>query len=310
MKSLAAGFRALGHGKLIFLLAAATVVIAAGSAAPLHGAFTKDLGGTLAGDHFLRNLPTAAPTDYFDFIRFNAGAVTGVESSARFGILLTVLLQMFFAGGIVAVLGRGRFTFGQFFEPARRNFWHNMKCFFLFAVLLAVVYGALLGGAFAAGKKIFEDVAPDAVSRAAWKWTLFVLAVLVWGVLSLLYDFARAARRYSPTIGAGRAWGFARRALRGSTRPALALFLFWLLAGGAVWIGLFAVTWSMSAVSPVAIAALFLLQFLVLWVRSAVRVAAWGSYLEFLDDRAERALRVAATASPASVPAASAPTLV
>ena len=181
MRSLAAGFRALGHGKLIFLLAAATVLTAAGSAAPLHGVFTKELGGTLAGDHFLRNHPTAAPTDFFDFLRFNAGAVTGVLSGSRYGVLLTILLQMFFAGGIVAVLGRGRFTFGQFFEPARRNFWHNAKCFFLFAVLLAVVLGALFG-VHEAGKKIFEDVPPDATRLAAWKSALVVLAVLLWGV--------------------------------------------------------------------------------------------------------------------------------
>ncbi len=306
MRSLAAGFRALGHGKLIFLLAAATVLTAAGSAAPLHGVFTKELGGTLAGDHFLRNHPTAAPTDFFDFLRFNAGAVTGVLSGSRYGVLLTILLQMFFAGGIVAVLGRGRFTFGQFFEPARRNFWHNAKCFFLFAALLAVVLGALFG-LHEAGKKVLEDVPPDATRLAAWKSALVVFAVLLWGMASLLYDFARAARRYSPSIGAWRAWGFARRALRGSWLGALGLFVFWLVAGGAVWFGLFALAWSMPAVSPAAIAALFLLQFLVLWVRAAVRVAAWSSYLEFLDQRAERALPAAAPVRPVAVTVAAAP---
>ncbi len=290
MRSLAAGFRALGHGKLILLLAVTTVVVAAGTAAPLHRVFVKVLGETLAGDHFLRNHPTAAPTDFFDFLRFNAGAVTSVRSGSWYGLLLTIVLQMFFAGGIVGVLGRGPFTFGQFFEPARRNFWHNFKCFFLFAVFLAVVFGALFG-AFTAAKKPFENVAPDAASRTAWHGGLGVLAVFLWGVLSLHYDFARAARRYAPAIGAWRAWRFAGRALRGSRAQALGLFAFWLVAGGAVWLGLFAVAWSMPAASPIAIAGLFLLQFLVLWVRSAVRVAAWGSYLDFLDRRAERALR-------------------
>ncbi len=304
MRSLAAGFRALGHGKLILLLAVTTAVVAAGTAAPLHGVFVKELGGTLAGDHFLRNHPTAAPTDFFDFLRFEAAAVTGVLSGSRYGLLLTVVLQMFFAGGIIGVLGRGPFAFGQFFEPARRNFWHNVKCFFLFAVFLVVVFGALFGGAFAAAKKIFENVPPDAASRTAWHWGLGVLAVFLWGVLSLHYDFARAARRYVPAIGAWRAWRFAGRALRGSRGEALGLFAFWLVAGGAVWFGLFALAWSVSAASPIAIAGLFLLQFLVLWVRSAVRVAAWGSYLEFLDQRAERALSAPAPIRRAPVGAA------
>jgi len=61
------------------------------------------------------------------------------------------------------------------------------------------------------------------------------------------------------------------------------------LVGAAAWLGFFAVTWAMPAVSVPAIAGLFLLQFLVIWVRSAVRVAAWGSYLEFLDHRAAAA---------------------
>ena len=46
----------------------------------------------------------------------------------------------------------------------------------------------------------------------------------------------------------------------------------------------------LSAVSVPAIAILMLLQFAVLWVRSAVRVAAWGSYVAFLDARAAAAL--------------------
>ncbi|MCP6756563.1 hypothetical protein NL533_33560, partial [Klebsiella pneumoniae] len=84
-----------------------------------------------------------------------------------------------------------------------------------------------------------------------------------WGILSLHYDFARAARRYAPAIGAWRAWGFARRALRSSRARALGLFVFWLVAGGAVWLGLVAVAWSAPAASPIAIFGLFLLQFLV-----------------------------------------------
>lgn len=290
MRTLAAGFRALSHRKLILLLALSAAVVGLLSAMPLHYAFGRHLGGTLAGEHFLTNHPTFAPMDFVDFGRENPALLSGVTDGSRAGVLLTVLLQAFFAGGIVAVLGRGRFAFGQFFEPARRNFWHNVKCLFLFVLLLAVVYGILLGGASAAARKIFEDVPPDAASRAVWDWGLRVLAVLVWGVLSLLYDFARAARRYAPSIGAWRAWGFARRALRGSWTRALVLFLVWLVLGAAAWFGAFAFAWSRPAQSVAAIGAVLILQFLVLCVRAAVRVATWGSYLEFLDHRAPRAL--------------------
>jgi hypothetical protein len=296
VRSLAAGFRALSHGKLILLLAVTTLLLGLGAAAPLSPALWKDVGTTLAGDHFVRNHPTFAPTDFADFLREDAGAVRGAWGAARNLAIFGVVLQMFFAGGIVVVLGRGPFSFGQFFEPARRNFWHNVKCFFLFAALLAVFYGIVLGGGQAAAKELFENVPPDAASRTSWSWGLLSLAVLLWGVLSLLYDFARAARRYAPTIGAWRAYGFARRALRGSWARALVLFVFWLLLGATAWLGFFAVTWAMPAVSVPAIAGLFLLQFLVIWSRSAIRVAAWGSYLEFLDHRATAALAATARA--------------
>ena len=146
---------------------------------------------------------------------------------------------MFFAGGIVAVLGRGRFTFGQFFEPARRNFWHNAKCFFLFAVLLAVVLGALLRRCMRRGKKLFEDVPPDATrpcgvevgarrSRGSPLGAgLAPLRLRPRGAALLSVD-RRLARL---GVRAARAPGLLAAA-------ALALLLFWLVAGGAVWLGL------------------------------------------------------------------------
>jgi hypothetical protein len=302
MRSLLAGFRALSHGKLILLLALTTTLIGLGAAAPLGSAFSRDFGGTFAGHHVLRNHPTFAPSDVIDFLRENRALLSGVAGGSRYGVLLTVILQMFFAGGIVVVLGRGDFTFGQFFEPARRNFWHNLKCLFLFAVLLGVVFGAFLGGAYGVDKKLLADTPPDAAAGALFDWGVRIVAVLLWGALSLLYDFARAARRYSPSIGAWRAFGFARRALRGSWTRGLILFLFWLLLGGAAWLASIAAAWSLPAASPAAIGLLFLLQFLSLYVRSAVRVAAWGSYLEFLDHRAPAALARFRAARPAPDP--------
>jgi hypothetical protein len=300
VRTLAAGFRALRHRKLILLLALATVVLGLGAAMPLGYALDRYVGGTLAGDHFLRNHPTFAPSDFVDFGRENSSVLSGTSEGSRYWVCVAVLLQMFFAGGIVAVLGRGPFTFGQFFEPARRNFWHNVKCFFLFAILLVVVFGAVLGGAYALDEALFENTPPDAAIGSLWDWGVRIVAVLLWGVLSLLYDFARAARRYAPAIGAWRAYGFARRALRGSWRRAIVLFLFWLVLGAAAWFAAISAAWAMPAESVLAIAFLFLLQFVSILVRSAIRVATWGSYLEFLDHRAAGALAV--TTNPAYRP--------
>lgn len=286
----AAGIACLSHRKLILLLALTSLVLGLSGAAPLMPTFKKVLSGTLAGDHFIRNASTFAPTDFFDFMREKAPAVEGAMRATGLAGVLGVLLQMLYAGGIVVVLGRGPFSFGQLFEPARRNFWHNLKCFFFFALLNGVLLGVWLGGGGALRKKVFEDAPPDAPARNLVFWALAVGAVLLFAATSLLYDLARAARRHAPTIGAFRAYRFARRALSGSWLRALALWIFWFVLGGGAVLALFAVTETMPAVSPGAIALLITLQFGVLCLRSAVRVAAWGSYLAFLEPRARPAL--------------------
>jgi hypothetical protein len=286
----AAGFASLSHGKLVLLLALTTAVLGAIGATPLLPAFKDVLSGTLAGDHFLRNSPTLAPSDFLDFFKQEGPAVEGAKRAISFAGVLGVLLQMLYAGGMVAVLNRGPFSFGQLFEPARRNLWHNVKCFFFFAVFNGVALGIWLGGGFALRKKLFENTPPDAPAQSISFWTLAVGAVLIFAALSLLYDFARAARRHAPVIGAFRAYRFARRALSGSWIRALALWIFWLVLGGGAVVALLAITWTLPAVSVAAIAFTMLLQFGVLWLRSAVRVAAWGSYIAFLEPRARPAL--------------------
>ena len=290
MKALAAGFRSLSHGKLILLLALTTAALGVLGAAPLGPALWKTMAGTLAGDHFLRNHPTFAPSDFIDFLREEKGALGAARGAARLAAVLSVTLQMFFVGGIIAVLGHGPFSFGQFIDPARRNFWHNFKCFLLFLALVVVLFGTFLGGSAALLDWALENTAPDAAVRSVAQWTLVGLAVILWGVVSLLYDFARAARRYAPRTGALRGYRFGLRALRGSWLTALGLFLFWFVTGALIVGGGFALTWAMPAVSPPAIGLLFLLQFGVFWLRSAVRVACWGSYIEFLQPRARDAL--------------------
>src|SRR5262249_1628194 len=138
----AAGFEALRQRKLIALLTLTTLVLGIGAALPILPALKDTMMRTLAGDHFLRNDPTKAPTDLFDFLLEKGAAIAGTQRAMNGMGVLGVVLQMFFVGGIVAVLGRGPFAFSQFFEPARRNFWHNVKCFFYFAIAAgALLYG-------------------------------------------------------------------------------------------------------------------------------------------------------------------------
>ncbi len=290
---LAAGFAALSHQKLVLLLAATTALIGWTAAMPALPTLQEWVGGTLAGDAFVRNHPTQAPGLFFDLVQQKWPAFDGMRRTAGWMGAIGIVLQMFFAGGIVAVLGRGRFGFGQFLEPARRNFWHNVKCFLVFAPVTFLLVGIWVAATLAGGHKLFAEAPPDAPVRTLVWWICGVGAVVLFAVLSLLYDFARAARRYAG-IGAWRGYRFARHALSGVGLRALGLWFFWAILGGAAVAAAFALVWVLPATSPAGILVMFILQLGVLWLRSAVRVAAWGSYLDFLDGRARHA--IAATA--------------
>ena len=301
--SVASGFEELRQWKLILLLLLTSAVLGWISAMPLAPVFQSDFAGTLVGDHLIRHAPSLAPTDFVDFFEKRDDAIQGARRTASAAGVLGVLLQVFFAGGIVAVLGRGRFSFGQFFEPARRNLWHNVKCLLLFLPALAVLVGGWFAGAMAASGKLFEDAPPESGARSLAWWVTLLVGLLLYAVLSLVYDFARAARRYAPAIGAWRAVRFAWRALGGAWLRALALFGFWFVLGGAAVAAGVGIVWALPAVSWPAIALLVVLQLAALALRSAVRVGAWGSYLSFLDSRAGSAL-ASLEARPPAVPAA------
>lgn len=283
---LGAGFAALSQGRLILLLTLATVLLGVTAAIPLwpalHGAFVD----TLAGDHVLSNHPTFAPTDVFDFLREKSPAVSGTFEAAHGSALLGVLLQMLLAGGIVAALGRpGPFVWSEFFTGCRRNLWHNVKCFLLFAVLLLGI-GLLAGGAWWVGKRVYEDAPPWSDGWLRWRLGVAAVALLLFAVSSLLYDFARAARRRDPGAGAFHAYGSARRLLAGSFWRSLGTFTFWLLFGGVSVLLLLGLEWWGNARSWAGIALHTLLQVAVLAARSGVRVGAWGSLLALYDERA------------------------
>lgn len=291
--NIAAGFAAVrSGGGLVLLLTGVTVVLAVLAAAPLGPSLTDAFGRTLAGDHVVKNHPLFAPTDVFDFLHEKSPAVSGASAAAKWAALIALLQQILFAGGIVSVLGKGPIAIPEFVAGMRRNSWHNVKCFLIFLLLAGVSLGAFLAAHHAVYKRVFEGLAPGSSSTLIFRILGAVVTLLLYAFFSLLHDFARAARRSRPDIGAWRAYGHARRTLSGRWSRTFGIFLFWLLFGGAVLLVGIAVEWTTPAVTALAITLHILLQILVLAIRPVVRIAAWGSYLALYD-----------AAQPAPVPA-------
>jgi hypothetical protein len=282
--ALRAGFAALSRWRLVLLLTASAAVLGVVAASPLASALDDSLRGTLAGDHLLRNHPEFAPTDAFDFLREKAPALSGaVRGTMRAG-LLGLLFQIFFAGGIVETVGRAsRAGAYEFWTGARRNFAHNLKCFALFALMAGVTLAAWIGLMTAIGSKVFEKAPPNTPGRFAWTGAVIVVSLLLFGLWTLLYDFARAARRSMPAIGALAAFAGARRRLRGRWLRGLALLLFWTAVGSGAFAAVFALAWGQRTPSGVAVVLNLFLLGLLLAVRPVARVAAWGSILALFD---------------------------
>jgi hypothetical protein len=280
---LAAGARALGRWRLLALSTAVPVLLGAAAAAPLAPAFSKGLAGTLAGDRILRN-DLLAPVHLFDFFRENAAVVAGVRSGTLLHALVALLFQVFFTGGLLAVLGRpGPVPAAAFLAGARRDLPHNARCLLLFLLLLLPALGlwaAALGALFAG---LLRGGTPAAVPRLAFFWVAGAGSILVVAVTTLLHDLARAARRRDPRIGAWRAYGAAGRLLRARWRPAAAAFFVWRGGGALAACLLFALCWALRARTPLAIGVLVLLQVATFAARSAGRLAQWGSLVSITD---------------------------
>ncbi len=283
--SIGAGFSALGRAKaLVVLLTAVTIVFSLLAAAPLLPSFRDSFAGTLAGDHILKNHPSFAPTDVFDFLREKSAAVAGARGAADWAVLIVILQQILFAGGFVSVLGKAApATLPDFASGVRRNAWHNVKCFLIFLLVAGAALGVWFVSSHAISKKFFEDLPPASSSTFFFRVAIALGALLLYAVFSLLHDFARAARRSEERIGAWRAYGHARRVLAGRWPGALGIFLFWFLFGGALLLLGVGVEWSSPAISALAITLHVLLQIAVLTIRPAIRIAAWGSYLALYD---------------------------
>ena len=288
-RTVAAGFAALSHSKLILLLALTTAVLGpVGAAAAAARVFQEVLAARSPATTSSATHPTFAPPDFLDFIE--AAVARRRRRDARPSAWRRRPRGPPPDASSPAAWSRcsaaGPFGFGQFFEPARRNLWHNVKCFARLRPLAAVVARRL-----ARRRRRGAQEAPRRDGRPTPPARRLTL-----GLARRRPSCSSPPSRCSTTLPGRRAatprrsarwrgYRFARlRPLGILAARARSLVLLARRSGAARCSALVAVAWLMPAVScrrsP---SASLVCSSASSGLRSAVRVAAWGSYIGFLE---------------------------
>ena len=170
--------------------------------------------------------------------------------------------------------GRGPFGFGQLFEPARRNLWHNIKCFFLFAVACGVALGGLARRRLLSPQQALREI-PAGLSRAPAELVdprRSERSSSTRRCRSSTTSRARHAASPRPSApGAGSASRARPSPARGSARSRSGCS--GSSRAASPWLALLALAWTMPAVSPPAIFVMFVVLFAAL--AAALRRRAW-----------------------------------
>lgn len=278
---IAAGFRALSGWRMILILWVAATLCALPLVAPLDGGLHAAFGKTLAGKAVLHNTAPDAGLYWIDYFKQET-PWKAVSGGVFVAVTLTLLFQIFLAGGLVETVGREQSPFAaKFFGGCGRHFWHNLKCFVIFVIIAGIVEGIWLGVLGAIGKALFKNAAPHTLPHVIYHWLVLLVGLLFFALLSMAYDVARALRRFEATRGSWRAWGAGLKTVFRHPGTAFGIFFFWLIVGGILQFLLSGLEWHASPSVALTVFLVLLIQQIGVAIRGAARVATWGSIVAF-----------------------------
>lgn len=207
------------------------------------------------------------------------------------GLVLSVLLNLLLTTGAVRVLLSGlprpalRRTLAEgvaLFRPVAWAFARYLASLALWIGLLVVAPALLLG------KVAGEDAVPNGpLATIALAWAV-VASALVAANVNLRFSLARIALARGDAANARGAYRAARTVLRAGRPGAIALWLFWSVAGLAVQAAFTAAGVAMNPGTTAGIAALVLVRQAGFWILAASRVGYQASLLRLEETRRPR----------------------
>ena len=199
-------------------------------------------------------------------------------------IVLSVCVNLFFSGGIIAAASTGEASLREFL----RSCGEYVGRLFRVLLLVAAIALVILIGTVIALSLVDMAITSGATSEDALFWAIGV-DVLVAGVLlfmlSLIDDYARIALVVDDETSAirclKRGVSFAWSSKFAVTGLTLLILLVWIILSGAY----LAIEWAMGASTATTVTGLIFLQQALVVARTGLRVAGFGAETRLYQDR-------------------------
>ncbi|HCA81232.1 MAG TPA: hypothetical protein DEP53_15985 [Bacteroidetes bacterium] len=181
--------RAASEPKMIFVLYLMNLLLAVPLALAIRSVMITGFGDSLAPAQMMGSLDFTVFQDFLNLHDANLQTVLGQVLSV---LVLSMLLQTFLAGGILAVLQdqQKKYSSPSFFKGCGTYFFRFLRLFLLFGVIL-IVAALVLGGIATA---LAEGMTENATSEVTEFWiriAVFVLFLLPMMLVLMAADYAK-----------------------------------------------------------------------------------------------------------------------
>ena len=276
------GFRrASSQPKMLLVLYLVNLLMSIPLALALHSVLESGLGGSLASSQLLGGLDF---TVWQDFTVAHQGELSAVFSQIVWVVLVSLFVQTFLAGGILARVcnPEGSFSASAFFGGCGNYFFRFLRLFLIFAIVVCVdgaVVGLLVG-------TLEDALTKHALSEVTDLWVKIggaVLFLIPLVVVLMVADYARVRTVVEDERSMWRCAGRAAKFVLGRLRKTFALQVALLLVA----LFLFAIyLWldlAIGMTTTATIVLMMIIQQLFMVSRSWMRVATYASELTLYD---------------------------
>ncbi len=297
VKAYSAGLISAAKSKrMTTLIYAATLLLALVIAIPFHAVVTARAGNTMALSSLVKHFDY---TSYTDFMRQSGKAIRPFLLTAVWMGFFFLIFTIFFSGGVLTILNEeNKLNIKEFLSGCGKFFMRYLRLAIYMLIIISVVEGLLF---FAIGA-VLVSAYPSVQSEASLFYMFLVGAIvcLVFFILFLaISDYAKVILFREDSKKVLKSMWTSTRFVFRHFFGAYFLYLLVLIAPVVFFILYFLLDESIGMVSGFTIFIMFLIQQILIWLRTWVKIWFLGSELTYFDLIQESKKLIAEKYSPA-----------